>query len=436
MAVEVPGLGQSGHSGGRAPICHLQAGDSAARVPERDLSAALQQEGQVRERGLAEGGRLCHLHQLAQGGRLALGDLGAHLLASLDVALALAATDLGLDHRGVLGEFGQPQLKRRHLVAELAFGRLHHLNQLLQRLVAQPSELLGWGERDFRGLGRRLAVGHGASLHKTAAPGRSNGGGETADLVRFERRNKVAWVTIDHPPANALSQGVLDGLRSAFAEVEADSSLGAAVLTGAGDRFFVAGADITEFVSQGPDGTKAKIADGQQLTLEMERQRFPIVAAINGFALGGGLELAMACDIRIASSTAKLGQPEVRLGIIPGWGGTQRLPRLVGRGRALEMLLSGEPVEAPRALEMGLVNRVVEPDQLEQAAVEAADRLAQSAPLAIAAIKRAVNRGLALPLDAGLAAELEEFDATFRTADALEGISAFLQKRQPEWSGR
>lgn len=198
----------------------------------------------------------------------------------------------------------------------------------------------------------------------------------------------------------------------------------------------MAGADITEFVSQGPDGTKAKIADGQQLTLEMERQRFPIVAAINGFALGGGLELAMACDIRIASSTAKLGQPEVRLGIIPGWGGTQRLPRLVGRGRALEMLLSGEPVEAPRALEMGLVNRVVEPDQLEQAAVEAADRLAQSAPLAIAAIKRAVNRGLALPLDAGLAAELEEFDATFRTADALEGISAFLQKRQPEWSGR
>jgi len=198
----------------------------------------------------------------------------------------------------------------------------------------------------------------------------------------------------------------------------------------------VAGADIGEFVSQGPEGTKAKIADGQQLTLEMERQRFPIVAAINGFALGGGLELAMACDIRIASSTAKLGQPEVRLGIIPGWGGTQRLPRLVGRGRALELLLSGEPVDASRGLEMGLVNRVVEPDQLEEAAAEVADRLARSAPLAIAAIKRAVNRGLSLPLDAGLTAELDEFDAAFRTADALEGISAFLQKRQAEWSGR
>jgi enoyl-CoA hydratase len=212
--------------------------------------------------------------------------------------------------------------------------------------------------------------------------------------------------------------------------------LGAAVLTGAGDRFFVAGADITEFVSQGPDGTKAKIADGQQLTLEMERQRFPIVAAINGFALGGGLELAMACDLRIASSNAKLGQPEVLLGIIPGWGGTQRLPRLVGRGRALEILLSGEQLEARRAWDLGLVNQVVEPDQLAQVAQEVADKLAEGAPLAIAAIKRAVNRGLDLPLEAGLGAELEEFDSTFRTADALEGISAFLQKRRPEWTGR
>jgi enoyl-CoA hydratase len=229
---------------------------------------------------------------------------------------------------------------------------------------------------------------------------------------------------------------VLDGLRSALAKVAADSSLGAAVLTGAGDRFFVAGADIGEFVSQGPDGTRAKIADGQQLTLEMERQRFPIVAAINGFALGGGLELAMACDLRIASSSAKLGQPEVLLGITPGWGGTQRLPRLVGRGRALELLLSGEQLAANRAWDMGLVNQVVEPDQLQEVAHKVADKLANGAPLAIAAIKRAVDRGLNLPLDAGLGVELEEFDSTFRTADALEGISAFLQKRRAEWTGR
>jgi enoyl-CoA hydratase/carnithine racemase len=251
----------------------------------------------------------------------------------------------------------------------------------------------------------------------------------------LEREGKVAWITIDHPPANALSQAVLDGLRSAFAEVEADSSLGAAVLTGEGDRFFVAGADIGEFMSSGADGTRAKIADGQQLTLEMERQRFPIVAAINGFALGGGLELAMACDLRVASSSAKVGQPEIRLGIIPGWGGTQRLPRLVGRGRALEILLTGEPIDAERARELGLVNLVVEPDQLRTASLELAGRLAEQAPLSVAAIKRAVSGGLDQPLAAGLALELDEFDQAFRSADAAEGISAFLEKRRAKWSG-
>lgn len=257
-----------------------------------------------------------------------------------------------------------------------------------------------------------------------------------ADLVRLERRQRVAWITIDHPPVNALSQAVLDGLRTVLAEVEADWSLGAAVLTGAGERFFVAGADISEFMSQGADGTRAKIADGQRLTLEMERQRFPIVAAINGFALGGGLELAMACDIRIMAATAKVGQPEVLLGIIPGWGGTQRLPRLVGRGRALEILLSGEQLDAQRALEWGLVNQVVAAEQLPATAQELAARLAEQAPLAVAAIKRAVSRGLEQPLEAGLAAELDEFDRAFRSADALEGISAFLQKRRADWSGR
>jgi enoyl-CoA hydratase/carnithine racemase len=251
----------------------------------------------------------------------------------------------------------------------------------------------------------------------------------------LEREGKVAWITIDHPPANALSQAVLDGLRSAFAEVEADSSLRAVVLTGAGDRFFVAGADIGEFMSSGADGTRAKIADGQRLTLEMERQRFPIVAAINGFALGGGLELAMACDLRVASSSAKVGQPEVRLGIIPGWGGTQRLPRLVGRGRALEILLTGEPIDAERARELGLVNLVVEPEQLRTASLELAGRLAEQAPLSVAAIKRAVSGGLDQPLAAGLALELDEFDQAFRSADAAEGISAFLEKRRAKWSG-
>ncbi|MGH7758544.1 MAG: enoyl-CoA hydratase/isomerase family protein [Candidatus Dormibacteria bacterium] len=257
----------------------------------------------------------------------------------------------------------------------------------------------------------------------------------TEGPVSWGRRGRVAWVTIDHPPANALSQAVLEGLRAAFAEISNDPELGAAVLTGAGDRFFVAGADIGEFLSQGEDGTRRKIADGQRLTLEMERQRFPIVAAINGFALGGGLELAMACDLRVASRRAKLGQPEVLLGIIPGWGGTQRLPRLVGRGRALELLLSGEQISADRALELGLVNQVEEPEALELAAQSLGERLASQAPLALAAIKRAVSDGLEGTLEAGLGVELEHFDRTFRSADAKEGIAAFLGKRTPSWSG-
>ncbi len=257
-----------------------------------------------------------------------------------------------------------------------------------------------------------------------------------SEQVRVERRGAVGWVVIDHPPANSLSTEVLAGLRQAFGELAQDPSVGCAVVTGAGDRFFVAGADIKEFLRDGPEGTHRKIADGQQLTLEMERNRLPLIAAVNGFALGGGLELAMACDLRVASAAAKLGQAEVRLGIIPGWGGTQRLPRLVGRGRALELLLSGEPIGAERALELGLVNRVVAPGELTEAAQAWAEELAGQAPLALAAIKRAVSDGLDRSLDEGLAVELEQFDSVFGSQDALEGVSAFVQKRRPEWSGR
>jgi enoyl-CoA hydratase len=257
-----------------------------------------------------------------------------------------------------------------------------------------------------------------------------------ADLVAVERQSAVGWITIDHPPANALSWAVIAGVREALRGLEADPAVRAAVLTGRGDRFFVAGADIGEFVSDGPERTHAKIADGQQLTLEMERSRLPIVAAINGFALGGGLELAMACDLRIASSAARMGQPEILLGLIPGWGGTQRLTRLIGRGRALELLLTGDQIGAELALQLGLVNRLSDPIDLPQDAQELALRLAERAPLAVAATKRAVSTGLDRPLDDGLAAELIEFDNVFRSEDAAEGISAFLGKRPPRWSGR
>jgi enoyl-CoA hydratase len=259
--------------------------------------------------------------------------------------------------------------------------------------------------------------------------------GQQQGPVTVGRAGKVGWITVDHPPANALNREVLEGLRRALAELEHDPEVGAAVVTGAGEKFFVAGADIGEFVLDGPDATREKIGDGQRLTLEMESSRLPLVAAVNGYALGGGLELAMACDLRLAASTSRMGQPEILLGIIPGWGGTQRLPRLVGRGRALELLLTGEQIDAETALRMGLVNRVVEPERLREEAQGLAEKLAGQAPLAVAAIKGAVAAGMDRPLGTGLGEELGQFDRTFRTADAAEGIRAFLEKRRPVWTG-
>jgi enoyl-CoA hydratase len=204
------------------------------------------------------------------------------------------------------------------------------------------------------------------------------------------------------------------------------------VLTGGGPKFFAAGADISEFGSQGGDN----IAQGQGLTLAMERSRLPVVAAVNGIAFGGGCELTLACDVRIASTAARFGQPEIKLGIIPGWGGTQRLPRLIGRSAAIELLLSGDPIDAARALALGLVSRVVEPDELLSAAIDVARKFAAQAPLALAATKRAVADGLDRPLSEGLDAERREFVGLFATEDAREGITAFLEKRPPSWTGR
>ncbi len=260
--------------------------------------------------------------------------------------------------------------------------------------------------------------------------------GQKQGPVTVGRVGRVGWITVDHPPANALNREVLEGLRRALSELEQDPEVGAAVVTGAGEKFFVAGADIGEFVLDGPEATREKIGDGQRLTLEMEGSRLPLVAAVNGYALGGGLELAMACDLRLAASTSRMGQPEILLGIIPGWGGTQRLPRLVGRGRALELLLTGEQIDAETALRMGLVNRVVEPDRLRDEVQGLAEKLAGQAPLAVAAIKGAVAAGMDRPLATGLGEELGRFDRTFRTADAAEGIRAFLEKRRPAWTGK
>jgi len=212
-----------------------------------------------------------------------------------------------------------------------------------------------------------------------------------SEPVRVDREGAVAVVTIDHPPANAVSRAVIAGIREAVAAfAQEDSGERAAILTGAGERFFAAGADVTEFPTSGAEG----IAAGQALTLAMERCPVPWIAAVNGFALGGGCELAMACDIRLAASNARFGQPELNLGIMPGWGGTQRLPRLIGAGRALPLLLTGDPIDAQTALEFGLVTAVVEPGELLGAAQALAAKIATKAPLAVRASKRAVHDGL------------------------------------------
>jgi enoyl-CoA hydratase len=251
------------------------------------------------------------------------------------------------------------------------------------------------------------------------------------EVIRVEREGAVAIATIEHPPANAISGAVVSGLTEALDGAEGDASCRALVITGSGPKFFSAGADITEF-GGGAEG----LGGALELTLRFERSRLPVIAAVNGIAFGGGCELSLACDIRVCSSNARFGQPEIKLGIIPGWGGTQRLPRLIGRAAAMELLLTGDPIDAQRARHVGLVSEVVEPEGLAEAAKRWGQRLAKQAPLAVAATKRAVDAGAHLPIAEALKVEQTEFAALFSTEDASEGISAFLQKRTPEFKGR
>jgi enoyl-CoA hydratase len=258
------------------------------------------------------------------------------------------------------------------------------------------------------------------------------------ETLLVERDGPVAVITLNRPKAlNALNEHVLGELVTAMEQLEGDAGVRALIITGSGDRAFAAGADIGELNAlKDADAATRKAKSGHRVTAALERSRLPVIVAINGFALGGGLELAMAGDFRIASSNAKLGQPEVNLGIIAGFGGSQRLPRLVGKGMASFLLLTGEQISADEAKACNLVERVVPPEQLLAEAKRLAQLVASKGPLATAATKRAIHEGLQIDLDSALELEAEEFGRIAVTADAREGTAAFLEKRKPNFTGK
>ena len=252
-----------------------------------------------------------------------------------------------------------------------------------------------------------------------------------------ERRGTVLVATINRPAVlNALNAATLAELDLLLNDVERDEAIRVLVLTGAGPKSFVAGADINELASQSPVGGREHARRGQAVFTRIETLGKPVIAAINGFALGGGCELAMACTIRLAADTAKLGQPEINLGLMPGYAGSQRLPRLVGRGRALELLLLGHAISADEALRIGLVNRVVPAASLMTEALAMADALAAKAPVAVRYILDAVGGGLEMPLPEAQDYEATLFGLVSATEDMREGTRAFLEKRKATFTGR
>ncbi|MET0755865.1 MAG: enoyl-CoA hydratase-related protein [Pseudoxanthomonas sp.] len=247
----------------------------------------------------------------------------------------------------------------------------------------------------------------------------------------------VRRITVDRPDKlNALNGATLDALYTAFNEAAEDAGTRVLVLTGAGSKAFVAGADIAEMSELRPTEGRDFSLRGQRLMRRIETMPKPVIAMVNGFALGGGLELAMACHLRIAADTARLGQPEINLGLIPGFGGTQRLLRLAGRAATLELCLLGAPVDAARALQLGIVNRVVAADQLEAETLKLADQLAQAAPLALRGALDAVIVGGECAMEEGLQYETAQFGLMFSTEDMREGTRAFLERRKPVFNGR
>ena len=254
--------------------------------------------------------------------------------------------------------------------------------------------------------------------------------------IRYEKKDNIALVTIDRPEAlNALNSTVIAEVEQVVTELENDGTIRAMILTGAG-RSFVAGADIGEQYPLDLDGGRRWGQRGSALMRRIEKLEFPTIAAVNGFALGGGCELAMSCDIILASEKAKFGQPEVGLGITPGFSGTQRLPRRVGVAKAKELIFSGRMVKSDEAERIGLVNAVYAPEALLDGAMEMARSFAKNAPIAVKYAKACIDRGMQTDIDSGIACENELFAMCFATADQKEGMGAFLEKRTAEFQNR
>jgi enoyl-CoA hydratase len=255
--------------------------------------------------------------------------------------------------------------------------------------------------------------------------------------ILFEKKNAIAYVTVNRPDKlNALNMATMEELRAAFHDIKNDASVRVVILTGSGEKAFIAGADIGELAQHNTVTAKEYTHRGQSVLNLIENLGKPVIACINGFALGGGCEIAMACTMRLASENAKLGQPEVKLGIIPGYGGTQRLPRLVGKGIAMQLLLTGEMISAQEAHRIGLVNEVVPAAQLISRAEAIAAKIIANGPLAVQYTMEAVNKGMETPLAEGLYIEATLFGVACATEDMKEGTKAFLEKRPAQFKGR
>jgi enoyl-CoA hydratase len=257
-----------------------------------------------------------------------------------------------------------------------------------------------------------------------------------SSTLTFDLTDGICRITVNRPDKlNALNAIVIAELGDAVTRIETDSAVRGVIVTGAGSKAFVAGADINELTEQGATGGRARSVLGQQVFRRLEQCGKPVIAAVNGFALGGGCELAMACHLRVASEQAKFGQPEVKLGIAPGYGGTVRLPRLIGRARALELLLTGEMIDAQEALRIGLVNRVVPADRLLSETETLVRTILANGPLAVRACLEAVDAGLEMTVDQALLFEASYFGLLSATQDMREGTKAFVEKRKPSFKG-